>query len=231
MSRGAYDECFGSQEPPVVFKKWPGNPDSCRCGCGEVRYSRDNPQNLWESLSPDLLWKTGFLVPVFLALTKTLWLLPAFLSAIIRSAFTAKWFKDKDTFDPKGNTAGKPSVPLRFLARAAIRLLLYLLVMVVWVICGFSLVLLVPLYVLGMAFELAIMVLTSAFAAIRLASIGLVFLIGAAASFAFEASPVLGISLIVAGVCFEYENRRRRDRENREHVGRLLRIIGQRDRE
>ena len=228
LSRGAYDECFRSQEPPVIFKRWRGNPDPCGCGCGEVMYSKSNPQNLWASLSPDLLWKTGFLFPVFLALTKTLWYLPGFLSAIIRSVLTAKGFGNKPALNPKGQMAGRSTVPLRFLGWASIRLLLYLLLMAVWVVCRFSLVLLVPLYILGMALELAVMLLDSALAVIRLASIGLLFLIGAAASFAFEASPVLGISLIVAGVCFEYENRRQRERQNREQLGRLLRIIGER---
>jgi len=79
-----------------------------------------------------------------------------------------------------------------------------------------------------MAIILAVLLFNSTFAAISLASIGLVFLIGAAASFAFDASPVLGIALIVAGVCFEYEGRRQRDRQNREQLGRVLRIIEQR---
>ena len=73
LSRRAYVECFGSREPPAVFKKWRGNPDPCRCGCGEVSYSRSNPENLWKSLSPQVLWKTGFLIPIFRAMYGVLW--------------------------------------------------------------------------------------------------------------------------------------------------------------
>ena len=65
LSRGAYDECFGSREPPLAFKKWRGNADRCQCGCKEVRHSRSNPQNLWPSLSPQLLWEEKFLLPQF----------------------------------------------------------------------------------------------------------------------------------------------------------------------
>ena len=54
------------------------------------------------------------------------------------------------------------------------------------------------------------------------------FLIGGAASILYGLSPAIGIALIVAGVGLEYESRRRRDRENREQIGRLLRIIEQR---
>ena len=45
-----------------------------------------------------------------------------------------------------------------------------------------------------------------------------------AASFAFGFSPAIGIALVVAGVALEYESRRRRDRESREQLGRVLRI-------
>ena len=68
-------ELFGLREPPVVFPNWRGNPDPCRCGCGEVRYSRENPHNLWESFSPQWLWKTGFMFPVFRAMYGVLWAL------------------------------------------------------------------------------------------------------------------------------------------------------------
>ena len=30
-----------SRKPPVSFRKWRGNPDSCRCGCGEIE--REQP--------------------------------------------------------------------------------------------------------------------------------------------------------------------------------------------
>ena len=64
--------------------------------------------------------------------------------------------------------------------------------------------------------------------AVFLALYSIVFLIGGAASFAFGFSPVIGILLLVAGVGLEYKNRRQRERQNREQLGRVLRIIEQR---
>ena len=63
--------------------------------------------------------------------------------------------------------------------------------------------------------------------AVFMASHGLVFIIGGAASILYLSSPVIGILLIAAGVGLEYESRRRRDRRNRELIGRVLRIIKQ----
>ena len=227
LSRGAYVEHFGSREPPVVFPNWRGNPDRCRCGCDGVRYSRSNPENLWESFSPELLWETELLIPQFRALRNTLWKLPGFAWTIFRPVFTANAFKDIVISDPQNSRGGRAMKPLRLLTWSIFSLLLFLLLMAAWLVSRFTLVVLAPLYIVGMAFVLAVMLLVSFRAATCMAFIGLVFLIGAAASFAFEASPALGISLIVAGVCFEYEGRRRRERQNREQLGRVLRIIEQ----
>ena len=225
LSRGAYDECFGSREPPLAFKNWRGNPDPCRCGCDEVRYSRSNPHNLWKSLSPQLLWETGFLFPIFRAFRNFLWALLGLAWANFRTEFRASAFKAKVISGHRGRRGGWGMMPLRFLNWAAISLFMFLIVVAAWIVSRFALFVLAPLYVLGMAIILAVLLFNSTFAAISLASIGLVFLIGAAASFAFDASPVLGIALIVAGVCFEYEGRRQRDRQNREQLGRILRKL------
>ena len=224
-SRGAYDECFGFREPPVVFPNWQGNPDPCRCGCKEVRYSRSNPENLWKSFSPDLLWKTDFLIPQVRTFHNFLWSLLGLAWANFRTEFRASAFKGKVIYGHRGRRGSWGMMPLRFLNWAAISLFMFLIVVAAWIVSRFALFVLAPLYVLGMAIILAVLLFNSTFAAISLASIGLVFLIGAAASFAFDASPVLGIALIVAGVCFEYEGRRQRDRQNREQLGRVLRII------
>ncbi len=210
----------------MAFPKWRGNPDPCRCGCGEVRYSRDNPDNLWKSFSPDLLWKTEFLIPQIRAFRGLLWTLPGLAWANFRTEFRASAFKGKVISGPRG---GGGMIPLRFLNWASISLFLFLLVVAARIVSGLALFVLAPLYIVGMAIVFAVMLLDSAFGAARIAFIGLVFLIGAAASFAFGLSPVVGISLIVVGVGFEYEGRRRRDRQNREQLGRVLRIIEQKN--
>ena len=80
-----------------------------------------------------------------------------------------------------------------------------------------------------MVLILAFVLLISAQAATRMALSGLVFLLGGAASILYGFSPAIGTALIVVGVGLEYESRRRRDKENREQIGRLLRIIEHRD--
>ena len=197
LSRGAYVECFGSSEPPVVFKKWRGNPDSCRCGCGEVRYSRDNPENLWKSLSPNLLWETGFLFPIFRDLHNFIWTLPELIRAIKEVAVS-------DSQGIKGNGA---TAPVWFWIKPTVVLLLFLLFVAAWSLSRLMLVVLTPPYVVAMVLVLAFVLLISAQAATRMALSGLVFLLGGAASILYGFSPAIGVALIVAGVGLEYESR------------------------
>ena len=227
LSRGAFDECFGSREPPVVFKKWRGNPDPCRCGCGEVRYSTSNPHNLWESLSPNLLWETGFLFPIFRAIYGVLWELSGPVWAAFQAVFSVRAVKDHVIADPLGNKLGRALTPSRFLFWSVFCVVLLLLAAAAWSLPRIGGVVIFPLYLVGMAVFMTIIGLIWGLTAVLMASYSIVFLIGGAASFAFGFNPAIGTLLIVAGVALEYESRRRRDRENREQIGRVLRIIEQ----
>ena len=100
-----------------------------------------------------------------------------------------------------------------------------------WSLSRLGGVVIFPLYFAGVAVFVTILGLIWGLAAVFMASYSIVFLIGGAASFAFGFSPAIGIALVVAGVALEYESRRRRDRESREQLGRVLRIIEQRDRQ
>ena len=228
LSRGAYDECFGSREPPLAFKKWRGNADHCWCGCKEVRYSRSNPLNLWLSLTPQLLWKSGFLFPVFRALYAVLWEFSGPVWAMFQAVFCVQAVRDHVIADPLGNKLGRALTPSRFLFWLIFSLFLFLVAAAAWSLPRLGGIVIFPPYFVGMALLTAIMGLIWAFSAVFMASYSLVFLIGGAASFAFGFSPVIGILLIVAGVGLEYENRRQRERQNREQLGRVLRIIEQR---
>ena len=224
LSRGVYDECFGSREPPVAFPKWRGNPDPCQCGCREVRYSRSNPQNLWKSLSPQLLLETG---PIFRALHGVLWELSGPVWGAFRAVFSVEAVKDHVVADPPGNKLGRALTPWLFLFWSVFSLVLFLMAVAAWSLPRIGGVVIFPLYFVCMALLTAILGLIWGLTAVLMASYSLVFLIGGAASFAFGFSPVIGIALVVAGVGLEYESRRRRDRENREQIGRVLRIIEQ----
>ena len=229
LSRGAYVECFGSHEPPVVFKKWRGNPDPCRCGCGEVRYRRDNPQNQWKSLSPSLLWQTGFLFPIFRALFNVMWYLWEPVWAAFQAVFSIQAVRDHVIADPLGNKLGRVLTPSRLLFWLVLCLVMFLAAASAWSVPRIGGIVIFPLYFVGMAVFMTIMGVIWGLTAVFMASYSLVFLIGGAASILYGFSPVFGILLIVAGVGLEYESRRRKDRENREQIGRLLRIIGQRE--
>ena len=211
----------------MVFPNWAGNADRCRCGCGSVRYSRSNPENLWLSLSPQLLWELKFLLPVFRALRNFLWTWLGKAWTVFRIVFCAKMFKDIVIPGPLDNKLSTVPMPARFLAWSVISLLLFLLVMVAWLVSRFTLFIILPLYPVALAFVAAALLLTWVLTVTNMAMYGLVFLIGGAASFGFGVSPVIGILLIVLGVGLEYESRRRRDLQNREQIGRLLRIIEQ----
>ena len=211
----------------MVFPNWVGNADRCKCGCGEVRYSRSNPQNLWQSFTPQLLWELKFLLPLFRALRDFLWTWLGKAWTVFRIVFCARMFKDKVISGPLDNELGMVPMPVRFLAWSIISLLLFLLVMVAWLISRFTLFVILPLYPVALAFVAAALLLNWVLTVTKMAMYGLVFLIGGAASFGFGVSPVIGILLIVLGVGLTYEGSRRRDRQNREQIGRLLCIIEQ----
>ena len=227
LSRGTYLEYFGSQDPPVAFKKWRGNPDPCQCGCGEVRYSRSNPLNLWKSLSPQLLWEEKFLIPPFRDLLDFLWSLPELAWTDFRMVFCWRVFRDDALANPMGNGLGWALTPVRILVWSVLSLLFFLLVMASLVMSRFALLVVMPFYVVAMTLFAASLLLSWTLVAVFMALYGLVFLIGGVASILYLSSPEIGIVLLVVGVGAEYESRRRRDRQNREQLGRVLRIVEQ----
>ena len=228
LSRGAYVECFGSHDPPVAFKKWRGNPDPCRCGCGEVSYSRANPQNLWKSFSLQLLWETKFLIPIFRALFAVLWELSGPVWAAFRAVYSVQAVRDHVIANHLGNKLVRAFTPVRFLFWGVFCLLLFLVAAAAWSLPRIGGIVIFPLYFVGMAVFMTIMGVIWGLTAVFMASYSLVFLIGGAASILYISNPLIGILLITVGVGLEYESRRRRDHQNREQIGRVLRIIGQR---
>ena len=227
LSRGSYVDYFGSQDPSVTFKKWRGNPDPCRCGCGEVRYSRSNPENLWNSLSPKPFWEAGFLFPLFRDLFVFLWYLWVPFWLAFRGVFCVKAVKEHVIAAPLGNKLVRAFTPVRFLFWSIFSLLLFLIAAAAWSLPRIGGLVILPLYFAGLSVFTAVMVLIWGLSALFMASYSLVFLIGGAASILYLSSPVIGILLIVAGVGLEYESKRRRDRQSREQLGRVLRIIEQ----
>ena len=228
LNRGAYVQYFPPQEPPLVLPNWKGNPDRCGCGCGKVRHNRANSANWWESLSPGLLWETRFLLPLFRDLYVFLWYLwvPPWLA--FRAVFSMRAVRDHVIAAQLENRLARAFTPVRFLFLLVLSLLLFTAASAAWSLPRIGGIVIIPLYFAAMVLLTVFMGLVMGLSAVFIASYGLVFLIGGAASILYGLSPAIGIALIVAGVGLEYESRRRRDRENREQIGRLLRIIEQR---
>ena len=227
LNRGAYVQHFPAQEPPLVLPNWRGNPDPCGCGCGEVQYSRSNPYNWWESLSPRLLWETRFLIPLFRDLYVFLWHLwvPAWLA--FRAVFSMQAVDDHVIAARLNSKLVRALTPVRFLFWLVLSLLLFTMAAAAWSLPRIGGIVIIPLYFAAMLLLTAFTGLVMGLAAVVIASSALVFLIGGAASILYGFSPAIGVVLIAAGVGLQYENRRRRDRENREQIGRLLRFIEQ----
>ena len=157
-----------------------------------------------------------------------LWELSGPVWAMFQAVFCVRAVRDHVIADPLGNKLGRALTPSRFLFWLIFSLLLFLVTAAAWSLPRLGGIVIFPLYFVGMVLLTAIMGLIWALSSLFMASYSLVFLIGGAASFAFGFSPVIGILLIVAGVGLEYENRRQRERQNREQLGRVLRIIEQR---
>ena len=221
LNRRAYRRHLGSEQSVALFRSWRGIPDLCGCGCGKVEYSKSDPANWWQTLTPKLLWETGFLLPLFGSLYGVLGALLAILWGTFLRSFSRKGFKAKVTLSPLGNKMGSVLLPVRLLIWSIICLVLFFL-------CGFAClggVVLIPLYIASLALVVTLLLLIWMFATLYIASHGILFLIGGAASIFYLSNPVVGISLIAVGVALEYERNRRRDRNHREEVGRLLRIV------
>ncbi len=192
LSRGVYDECFGSREPPLVFKKWRVNPDPCRCGCGEVRYSRSNPYNLWRSLSPQVLWKTGFLFPIFRALFGVLWELSGIVWPAFRRVFRVSVLRNNVIANPLGNKLGSALTPVRILVWSVFCLLLFLVAAAAWSPPRLGGIVIFPLYFAGIELFLALYGLIGGLSAVLMASYGLVFLLGGPLQSFIYPAPQLG---------------------------------------
>ena len=221
LNRQAYRRQFGSKEPVRFFRNWPGNPDPCKCGCGAVEYSRSDPTNWWQNFTPKLLWETKLLLPTLWSLCvifwrllwtlgkRTLWVLgPRGFRAIVINNPANRWFVTVAT-------------PLRVVTW----LLVVLFVLSLWMAALLLGVMLVPLYVVSLSFLALVLLLVWLFTMIFIMLNGLVFLVGGVASILYLSNPTIGIILIALGIGIEYESKRRRDKNHREEVGQMLRII------
>ena len=225
LNRRAYRKHFGPLKSAPPFRNWPGVPDRCSCGCGFAEHSRSNPTNWWQSFNPKLLWEVRFLLPLFRSLYKFLWTLSRPIWVGFRSIFSAEGFNATVVINPLGNRLGTAMTPVRLLTWSIISLVLFSLWIVAWSLPRFGGIVILLLYIASLVLVVGLMLSIWTLAVVFIASHGILFLIGGAASILYLSNPVVGALLIAAGVGLEYESKRRRDRHHREEIGRLLRII------
>ena len=221
LNRQAYRRQFGSKEPVRFFRNWPGNPDPCKCGCGAVEYSRSDPTNWWQNVTPSLLWQTKLLLPVWKALYNVLWHIFLVLRERTLWIPSPRGFRAIVITNPLNHWLGTVMTPVRLITWAVVSFV----VLLIWVAALLGGVLLVPLYFLCLALLVLLILLIWLFAAVYIVLHGLVFLVGGVASILYLSNPTIGIILIALGIGIEYESKRRRDKNHREEVGQMLRII------
>ena len=180
-----------------------------------------------ESFNPKVLWELRQLFPVVVALNKLYETLPPLFWTLFRQAFNRRFFKDIVIANRTGNRLGAAATPVRFLVWSIFSLLLLLLAVVVRLGTGSGVYAGIFLFSLLAVLTTVLWLLIAAAATVFISWHGVVFLIGGAASILYLSNPILGGLLIAAGVCLEHESRRRRERQNREQLGRVLRIIEQ----
>ena len=228
LNRRAYRRHFDSPEPTRFFKNWPGTPDKCTCGCGAVEFSRSNPTNWWQSLSPKLLWETRFLFPLFRSLYGVLWELSAPIWIAFLSFFSLSGFKNVVLTNYLGNRLGTAMTPLRIITWFVFCLVTFALWVATWSLPRLGGATVTLLYVVSLALLTALLLVIWGLAATYIMLHGAVFLVGGIASILYLSNPVVGVVLIGIGVGLEYESKRRRERQHREEVGRVLRFVEER---
>ena len=202
-----------------LLRNWPGNSDPCGCGCGMVGYGRSDPANWWQSLTPKLLWETRLLLPQWRCLYSALWAFCSLLWKITLGILGRKGFRALLITNPLHNKLGTIMTPVRAVAWLIVVLSLGMAALFVGVVV-------IPLlYVVSLALLASVLLLVWFLATVYIASHGLVFLIGGVSSILYLSNPAVGIVLIALGLGIEYESKRRRDRNHREEVGQLLRVI------
>ena len=218
-NRQAYRRHFS--KPVIFLRNWSGNPDPCGCGCGGVEYSRADPTNWWQSLTPSLLWKTKFMLPVLWSLYKLLWTVCLILRARSLVILSARGFKAMVLANPLGNILGAILMP----ARLVVWLIASFIILFVWVVVLVGSIVLVPLYVVSLMLLVSLVLVIWLFAVLYITLHGFVFLVGGIASILYLSNPTIGIVLIALGVGIEYESKRRRERNHHEEVGQIIRIV------
>ena len=201
LARRMYHETLSTSRPP--FLNWPGAPNRCKCGCGDVWFDRVSPTNWWNYFSPGLLIQTGFLFPIFHALHGVIWALPP-----------VAWYTFQNVL-----ASHKKEAPARHKLHLSITVILALPASVIlWTLWPISLALLTTL-----------LFLLAGIAVIAIGMFGITLILTGLASMIYLTHPAIGTALIVVGILFEYERNRRKELKQEELLGNLILKLRKRD--
>lgn len=218
LARQAYHEVFSDN--PKFFLSWRGLPNRCKCGCGGVWYDRVSPVNWWRYWSPELLWRVGFLFPIFRALHGVCWTIPPLIWSWFQ--ICSANYKDLVFERHRAEQYASALFGARLLVYGIIAPLVVGLCTVSWIVSrlGGALIMGIHFVSLGLvaAFVLVLFVLAVSSMAVR----GIVFIIGGVASVVYLDYPIFGTVLVIVGVLVEYERIRRNEKKHEEQLGTLL---------
>ena len=201
MARRAYYEIFST--PDLIFPWWHGNPNRCKCGCGDTWYDRQSATNWWTTVTPyeliRFLIRAEFLLPVFLSLQNVIWA----LVRVVLIPFPMLRVSNKRRERNISTTVAAVSV------RIIIVPIALSLSATIWILWPISLALLTILFL--MLFGMAV---------IAISTYSYIFIIGGLASIVYASQPAIGVTLIVVGVLLDYERNRRNKLKQEELLGR-----------
>ena len=235
-ARRAYCEQFST--PLQASAKYPKTANRCGCGCGGVWYEAVTVSNVWSYVkSLGGLWDWGFMtvdmipfqfglkfsvpLPVF----KPLYRLVGPIPLIIHSQFNIARLQVYSAAT-KRIRGRKSSLFTKIMTRALFSMtvgLLYVAAFFIsWLTTRLAAAIFSGVLVISLGF-LIILVVALALMVIAVISIsGLVFIVGGVASILYTSHPWAGIALIIFGVVWEYETRRRATRRQEQAIGNIL---------
>ena len=205
---------------PTSFPRWRGLPNHCKCSCGGVWYDKVSPVNWWRYFNPALLWKVGFLFPLFRSLHSLVWTLPPVIWVWLQM-FRAG-YKNEVLNRARPEQATSAIRIARLLLYGIVVPLVFVVWTATWILSGLGSAVIMGLHLISLCIVVTLLLMLFASSAIVIAMYGIVFVIGGAASVIYSYYPVAGVVLIVAGLLTEYERMRRRERRHAEQLGLLL---------
>ena len=223
QSRRLYHETFGT--PGTVFPSWRGEPDRCKCGCGETWYDRVSPTNWLATMNPAKFISIILaLVRVFVALHKVIWHLPALVWWKLKMTRAGYEREVMNRIQP-GTNASVAMATVRLFYYGIIVPLMMAIWATAWILSRPGVVVMVALFLPIVGLVAVVFSITFVISLIAISMSGLVFILGGVGSIFYLDNPAIGITFIVIGVVVQYELHRREGKRREEQLGYLILML------